>query len=88
MLQNFGSIGLIGGRIQMASKKSSVLNECIIFGFQVIQMLYAKYYIYIQHLYHNNKLDLFSYLSQLKYAMEVEYKVCKSQNNENDIYEV
>ncbi len=69
-------------------KKSSVLNECIIFGFQVIQMLYAKYYIYIQHLYHNNKLDLFSYLSQLKYAMEVEYKVCKSQNNENDIYEV
>ncbi len=38
---------------------------------------------YIQRLYNKSKLDLFAYLSQLKYAMEVEYKICKSQNNEN-----
>ncbi len=59
-------------------KDNSVLNECIIFGFRhdldVIEVLnycvlYAKYYIYI-HLYSNNKLDLFVYMSQLNYAME------------------
>ncbi len=29
-----------------------------------------------------NKLNLFAYMSQLKYAMEIESKICKSQNNE------
>ena len=71
-------------------ENSSVLSECIIFGFpndsDVIQVLnycvlYAKYYIYIQRLY-NNKLDLFACLSQLKIAMEMEYNICKSQNKE------
>ncbi len=51
-----------------------MLNKCIIFGFpsdsDVIEILnycvlYAKYYIYIQHLYNNNKLHLFAYMSQL-----------------------
>ncbi len=51
-----------------------VLNYCV---------LLAKYYIYIQRLYNNKKLDLFAYMSQLKYAMEIESKICKSQNNEN-----
>ncbi len=68
-----------------------MLNECIIFGFrgdshvkEVLNycVLYAKYYIYIQHLYNNNKLELFAYLSQLKYAMEIKSTICKSQNNE------
>ncbi len=58
-----------------------MLNECIIFGFlsdsDVIEVLnycvlYVKYYIYIQRLYNNNKLNLFAYLSQLKYAIKVE----------------
>ncbi len=63
----------------------------IIFGFpgdsDVIEVLnyyvlYAKYYICIQCLYNNNKLSLFAYMSQLKYAMEIESNICKSQNNE------
>ncbi len=67
------------------------MNEYIIFGFpgdsDVIEVLnyrvlYAKYYIYIQCICNNNKLNLFAYLSQLKYAMEIESKICKSQNNE------
>ncbi len=45
-------------------------------------VLYAKFYIYIQRLYNKNTLDLYAYLSQLKYAMEVDYKICKNQNNE------
>ncbi len=65
-----------------------MLNECITFGFQgdsdVIEVLnycvvYAKYYIYIQRLYNNNTLELFIYMSQLKYAMEIESNTCKSQ---------
>ncbi len=56
-----------------------MLNECIIFGFpgdsDVIEvlnycLLYTKYYIYIQCLY-NYKLDLFVYMFQLKYVMEI-----------------
>ncbi len=62
-----------------------MLNECIIFGFSsdsnVIEVLnycvlYAKYYNYIQ------SLELFAYKSQLKYGMEIEYKICKSETNE------
>lgn len=49
-----------------------VLNYCV---------LYAKYDIYIEHLY-NNKLHLFACLSQLKFAMEMEYNICKNQNDE------
>ncbi len=30
----------------------------------------------------NSNLDLYANPSQLRYAMEVEYKICKSQNNE------
>ncbi len=67
-----------------------MLDECIILGFlgdaDIIEVLnycvlYANYYIYIQHLY-NNKFDLFAYMSQLKYAMEIGFKICKRQNNE------
>ncbi len=37
----------------------------------------------MQRLYNNNKLNLFAYMSQLKYAMEIESKICKSpENNE------
>ncbi len=53
-----------------------VLNYCV---------LCAKYYIYMQRLYNNNKLDLFAYMSQLKYALKIESKICKSKNNEKKI---
>ncbi len=68
-----------------------MLNECIFFGFpgdsDVIEVLnycvlYAKYYIYIQSLYNNKKLDIFAYMYQLNYAMQIEDKICKRQNNE------
>ncbi len=102
VLQNFGSVGEYQCHKKTTPKNSSVLNKCIIFGFpgdsDVIEVinycvLYAKYYIYIQRLYNNNKLDLFGYMTQLKFAMEIESKICKSQNNEkkfakyNFIYE-
>ncbi len=39
------------------------------------------HYIYIQRLHNNKKLKLFDYMSQLKNAMEIEYKIYKSQKN-------
>ncbi len=50
-----------------------VLNFCL---------LYSKYYIYIQSLFHGNKLDLYACLTQLKFALEIECNICKSTNNE------
>ncbi len=70
-----------------------MLNECIIIIFQgesdIIKVLnycelYAKYYIFKQCLY-NNKLDVFTYMFQLRYAMEIESKTSKSQNNEKKL---
>ncbi len=75
----------------LAIKNSSILEECIIFDFpfnsDVIQvlnccLLYTKYYIYIQCLFQGNKLDLYVCLTQLKFALEIEYNICKSTNNE------
>ncbi len=42
-----------------------VFNFCI---------LYAKYYIYIQHLFNNNTLDLYTCLNQFKQALKTEEK--------------
>ncbi len=49
-----------------------VLNICL---------LYTKYCIYIQCLFHGNKLDLYACLTQLKFALEIECNSCKSTNN-------
>ncbi len=35
-------------------------------------VLYVKYYIYIQHLFNNNTLDLYACLTQLKQALIIE----------------
>ncbi|MBL0687369.1 MAG: D-glycero-beta-D-manno-heptose 1-phosphate adenylyltransferase [Sulfurospirillum sp.] len=42
-----------------------VLNYCI---------LYSKYYIYVQRLYNNNYLDLYTCLTRLKQVLEIESK--------------
>ncbi len=64
----------------IAIKNSPILEECIIFGFplnsaavQVLKfcLFYTKYYIYIQSMFHNNKLDLYACLTHLKFALEV-----------------
>ncbi len=54
-----------------------VLNICL---------LYTKYYIYIQCLFHGNKLDFYACLTQLKFGLDIEYNICKSTNNENEFY--
>ncbi len=48
-----------------------VLNFCI---------LYAKYYIYIQSLFNNYTLDLYTCLDQLKQALKTEENICKKNN--------
>ncbi len=61
-----------------------VLHFCI---------LYAKYYIYIQHLFNNNTLDLYTCLTQLKQALKIEENKCIKNNKKekflkyNFIYE-
>ncbi len=44
-------------------------------------LLHTKYYIYIQRLFHGNKLNLYSCLAQLKFGLEIEYNICKSTKN-------
>ncbi len=34
-------------------------------------LIYTKYYIYIQRLFHGKKLDLYTSLTQLKFALEI-----------------
>ncbi len=48
-------------------------------------ILYAKYYIYIQRLFNNNTLDLYTCLKQLKQALktEEEKKCNKNKKKEN-----
>ncbi len=46
-------------------------------------MLHTKYYIYIKILYNQNNLDIHSCLAQLKNRLEVEYNICKNDNNES-----
>ncbi len=42
-------------------------------------------YIYIQCLFKNNVLDLYTCLMQLKLALEIKYNICKSTNKEKYI---
>ncbi len=42
--------------------------------------VYAKYYIYIQRLFNNNTLDLYTCLNQLKQALKTEEKMCNKNN--------
>ncbi len=43
-------------------------------------ILYSKYYIYIQRLYDNYYLDLYTCLTQLNHVFGTEYKICKTEN--------
>ncbi len=56
--------------------KSSPAIKVLNFG-----LLYSKY-IYIQRLFHGNKLDLYVCLTQLNFALEIEYNICKNTNSE------
>ncbi len=62
------------------------LEECVLFGFpfnseQIAVLnyctLYTKYYIYIEKLKGNNKLDLYACQVQIKHALEIEFNICK-----------
>ncbi len=71
------------------------IEECILFGFpseiDIINVLnfialHAKYYIYIQRLYNNNKIDFFEFLIVLKYKLrQKKYFLC--QNNRESAFE-
>ncbi len=49
--------------------------------FKFLSHLYKILY-YIQCLFHGNKLDLYAGLTQLRFALEIEYNICTSTNNE------
>ncbi len=49
-----------------------VLNLCILF---------AKYYIHIQHLFNNNTLDLYAFLNHLKCVLKTDKNICKTEEN-------
>ncbi len=70
-------------------RNNQVIEQYVLFGFpsnsdvmQVLKfcILYAKYYIYIQRLFINNTLDLYTCLNQLKQAMKTEENICKTNN--------
>ena len=47
----------------------TVLNYCI---------LQAKYFIYKRRLYHENNIDLYKYLVDLKFKLKLELFICKT----------
>jgi len=65
------------------------LEESIIFGFQLDDdpflvlnycALIAKYYIYRQKLFHDNNVDFYEYLCELKFKLQIELNICKKNN--------
>ena len=67
------------------------LEECIIFGFPTTNdivlalnycILHAKHYIYIQKLLENNNPELYVFQIKLKQALDIEYEICRKNNNE------
>ncbi len=69
--------------------KTNNLEECILFGFsgndnltQVLNycMIYTKYYIYVQRLFDNNHLELYAYLTLLKYNLNIGHQIYKNSN--------
>jgi hypothetical protein len=48
----------------------NVLNYCI---------LHAKFFIYKQRLFHSNKLDLYEFLVELKFKLQIEHSICKDK---------
>ncbi len=73
-------------------KHSTVLTECIMFGFLTNKdeifvinycILHTKYYIYIQRLFNQNSMDIHSCQVQLKHRLEIEHIICKQENRED-----
>ncbi len=52
-----------------------ILNYCILKG---------KFYIHKQKLFHENALDLYDCLWELKYKLQIERMICNGTNNDND----
>ena len=69
------------------------IEESILFGFQpkgntfeVLNfcILQAKYYIYIQRMFKDNKVDLYDFLSILKYKLRIEKHTLTESEKCND----
>ncbi len=73
-------------------KNSSILHECILFGFPNSNpekkekihvfnycILYTKYYIYIKRLFQDNSLDVYACQMQIKAVIEIEFNICKKK---------
>ncbi len=58
---------------------TQVLNYC---------MVYMKYYIYIQRLFDNNNLELYAYLTLIKYNLNIECQICKNSNRADRVERV
>jgi hypothetical protein len=65
------------------------LEECILFGFRIKEdtfmvlnqsILIAKFYIYKTRLFHDNNIDFFRYLVELKCTIQMEENICKKNN--------
>ncbi len=82
---------------QAIKKKKKELKNAFFFGFpsnsDVMQVhvlifciLYTKYYIYIQRLFNNNTLDLYTCLNQVKQALKIEENICKTNNKKEKFH--
>ncbi len=67
--------------------ENNVIEECTLFRFPYksdmyygFKLLYSIYYMYIQRLNNNNYLHLCTCFTQLKQTLEIEYKICKTDN--------
>ncbi len=56
-------------------------GENKIFKIITFCILIVKYYIYIQKLINNNKIDCYDYLVQLKQKLEMEKIICIDEGN-------
>ncbi len=67
------------------------LEESILFGFQMnvevfdilnYCILNGKFYIHKLKLFHENELDFYEYLWELKYKLQIERMICNGTNND------
>ncbi len=57
---------------QMNGEVSDILNYCTLNG---------KFYIHKQKLFHENVLDFYNYLWELKYKLQIERMICNGTSN-------
>ncbi len=67
------------------------LEESILFGFQMNGEVFdflnyctlnGKFYIHKRKLFHENALDFYDYLWELKYKLQIERMICNGTNND------